>query len=66
MTRYLSAVDLVQGDRLRRRFAVEVAKLFEQADVLLGPSLRDEALTVTNFTGQPSLTVSRAMVRRWV
>ncbi|MBK8249928.1 MAG: amidase [Gemmatimonadetes bacterium] len=62
MTRYLSAVDLVQGDRLRRRFAVEVAKLFEQVDVLLVPSLRDEALTVTNFTGQPSLTVRTGFV----
>lgn len=62
MTRYLSAVDIVQGDRLRRRFALEVEKLFEQVDVLLVPSLRDETLTVTNFTGHPSLTVRTGFV----
>jgi Asp-tRNA(Asn)/Glu-tRNA(Gln) amidotransferase A subunit family amidase len=62
MTRFLSGVDVVQGDRLRRRFAQEVARMFEQVDVLLVPSLRDEALTVTNFTGQPSLTVRTGFV----
>ncbi len=62
MTRFVSAVDFVQADRLRRRFAREVAALFERADVLLVPSLRDESLTVTNFTGQPCLTVRTGFV----
>ncbi len=63
MSRFLSAVDFVQGDRLRRRFAQEIAAFFTKADVLLVPSLRDEMLTVTNFTGQPSLTVRSGFVQ---
>lgn len=62
MTRFLSAVDLVQGERLRRRFADELATMFSAVDLLVVPSLRDEALTVTNFTGHPSLTVRTGFV----
>ena len=54
--RFLSAVDFVQADRLRRKFAVELEKMMRQVDLLVVPSLRDESLTVTNFTGHPSLT----------
>jgi Asp-tRNA(Asn)/Glu-tRNA(Gln) amidotransferase A subunit family amidase len=61
--RFLSAVDFVQADRLRRRFATELARMFEQVDVLLVPSLRDEMLTVTNFTGHPSLTLRAGFVQ---
>ena len=60
--RFLSAVDFVQADRLRRKFAQEMAKLFQQVDVLLVPSLRDETLTVGNFTGHPSLTLPAGFV----
>ncbi len=63
MSRFLTAVDFVQADRLRRRFAQEIATMFTRADVLLVPSLRDEMLTVTNFTGQPSLTVRTGFVQ---
>ncbi len=62
MARFLSAVDFVQADRLRRRFAELVHGMLTQADVLLVPSLRDEMLTVTNFTGQPSLTLRTGFV----
>ena len=62
MSRFLPAVDFVQGDRLRRRFARELAAMFERVDLLLVPSLRDESLTVTNFTGHPSLTVRTGFV----
>jgi Asp-tRNA(Asn)/Glu-tRNA(Gln) amidotransferase A subunit family amidase len=54
--RYLSAVDFVQADRFRRKVAEEINRLFSQVDLLLVPSLRDEMLTATNFTGHPSLT----------
>ena len=60
--RFLSAVDFVQADRLRRKFAGEVARIMSQVDVLLVPSLRDETLTVTNFTGHPSLTLRAGFV----
>ena len=60
--RFLSAVDFVQADRLRRKFAVEMARIMSQVDVLLVPSLRDETLTITNFTGHPSLTLRAGFV----
>jgi Asp-tRNA(Asn)/Glu-tRNA(Gln) amidotransferase A subunit family amidase len=60
--RFLSAVDFVQADRLRRRVAQEMARVFSQVDVLLVPSLRDEMLTISNFTGHPSLTLRTGFV----
>ena len=62
LTRFLSAVDFVQADRFRRRVAQEMARLFSQVDVLLVPSLRDEMLTISNFTGHPSLTLRTGFV----
>jgi Asp-tRNA(Asn)/Glu-tRNA(Gln) amidotransferase A subunit family amidase len=61
-SRFLSAVDFVQADRLRRKVAIEMARIFSQVDLLLVPSLRDEMLTITNFTGQPSLTLRAGFV----
>jgi Asp-tRNA(Asn)/Glu-tRNA(Gln) amidotransferase A subunit family amidase len=60
--RFLSAVDFVQADRFRRRVAAEMAHVFSKVDVLLVPSLRDEMLTITNFTGHPSLTLRAGFV----
>jgi Asp-tRNA(Asn)/Glu-tRNA(Gln) amidotransferase A subunit family amidase len=60
--RFLSAVDFVQADRLRRKVAEEMARVFKEVDLLLVPSLRDEMLTITNFTGQPSLTLRAGFV----
>ena len=60
--RFLSAVDFVQADRFRRKVAIEMARLFSQVDVLLVPSLRDEMLTISNFTGHPSLTLRTGFV----
>jgi Asp-tRNA(Asn)/Glu-tRNA(Gln) amidotransferase A subunit family amidase len=60
--RFLSAVDFVQADRLRRKVAEEMARLFSEVDLLLVPSLRDEMLTITNFTGHPALVVRAGFV----
>jgi len=60
--RFLSAVDFVQADRLRRKVAQEMARVFEEVDLLLVPSLRDEMLVITNFTGHPSLTLRAGFV----
>jgi Asp-tRNA(Asn)/Glu-tRNA(Gln) amidotransferase A subunit family amidase len=60
--RFLSAVDFVQADRMRRSVAEEMARIFSQVDVLLVPSLRDEMLTISNFTGHPSLTFRAGFV----
>jgi Asp-tRNA(Asn)/Glu-tRNA(Gln) amidotransferase A subunit family amidase len=61
--RFLSAVDMVQADRMRRRVALEMARIFTEVDVLMVPSLRDEQLTITNFTGHPSLTMRAGFVQ---
>jgi Asp-tRNA(Asn)/Glu-tRNA(Gln) amidotransferase A subunit family amidase len=60
--RFLSAVDLVQADRLRRRVALEMARVMSQVDLLLVPSLRDDMLTISNQTGHPSLTLRTGTV----
>ncbi|MEP7273587.1 MAG: amidase [Acidobacteriota bacterium] len=60
--RFLSAVDFVQADRFRRKVALEMARIFREVDLLIVPSLRDEQLTITNFTGYPSLTLRAGFV----
>jgi Asp-tRNA(Asn)/Glu-tRNA(Gln) amidotransferase A subunit family amidase len=60
--RFLSAVDFVQADRMRRQVALEMARIFSQVDLVLVPSLRDEMLTISNFTGHPSLTLRTGSV----
>jgi Asp-tRNA(Asn)/Glu-tRNA(Gln) amidotransferase A subunit family amidase len=60
--RFLSAVDMVQADRMRRRVALEMARIFDEVNLLLVPSLRGEQLTITNFTGHPSLTMRAGFV----
>jgi len=61
-SRFLSAVDFVQADRLRRKVALEMERVFSEVDLLLVPSLRDEFLVITNFTGHPSLTLRAGFV----
>ena len=60
--RFLSAVDFLQTDRMRRKVSEEMARIFSEVDLLLVPSLRDEMLTITNFTGHPSLTLRAGFV----
>ena len=61
-SRFLSAVDFVQTDRLRRKVALEMERIFTEVDLLLVPSLRDEMLVISNFTGHPSLTLRAGFV----
>jgi len=61
-SRFLSAVDFVQADRMRRKVAAIMAVLFKNVDVMLVPSLRDEMLVTANFTGHPSLTLRAGFV----
>src|ERR1041384_1521809 len=60
--RFLSAIDFVQADRFRRKVALEMDRIFREVDLLIVPSLRDEQLTITNFTGHPSLTMRAGFV----
>jgi Asp-tRNA(Asn)/Glu-tRNA(Gln) amidotransferase A subunit family amidase len=61
-SRFLSAVDFVQAERMRRKVAEEMARVMAEVDVLLVPSLRDEMLVISNNTGHPSLTFRAGFV----
>jgi Asp-tRNA(Asn)/Glu-tRNA(Gln) amidotransferase A subunit family amidase len=61
--RFLSAVDFVQADRLRRKVAAEMARVMSSVDLLLVPSLRNEMLIISNNTGHPSLTLRTGFVQ---
>jgi Asp-tRNA(Asn)/Glu-tRNA(Gln) amidotransferase A subunit family amidase len=58
----LSAVDFVQADRMRRKVAQEMARVFSEVDVLLVPALRDEMLVITNFTGHPCIALPAGFI----
>jgi Asp-tRNA(Asn)/Glu-tRNA(Gln) amidotransferase A subunit family amidase len=62
-SRFISAVDLVQADRLRRAVAQQMQRVFSEVELLLVPSLRDEMLTIANFTGHPALTLRAGFVQ---
>jgi Asp-tRNA(Asn)/Glu-tRNA(Gln) amidotransferase A subunit family amidase len=62
-SRFLSAVDFVQTDRLRRKVAMMMSQLMSSVDLLLVPSLRNEMLTISNNTGHPSLTLRTGFVK---
>ena len=53
--RFLSAVDHVQLDRLRRRVMEALDTLFKDIDVLVGPFSTGPMLVASNFTGHPCL-----------
>ncbi len=62
-SRFLSAVDFVQADRLRRRVAVEMQRLMSTVDLLLVPTMRDEMMVIANFTGHPALTLRTGFIK---
>jgi len=53
--RFLSAVDHVQLDRLRRLVMREMAATFAGVDAIIGPPLAGPMLIISNFTGHPCL-----------
>ncbi|MEO0399991.1 MAG: amidase [Pseudomonadota bacterium] len=55
--RFVSAVDYVQIDRLRRQLMTDLAEAFNGVDVLIGPHFAGGALLATNCTGHPQMAV---------
>lgn len=53
--RFVSGIDYVQVDRLRRKAMVDMHKAFEGLDAMVGPNFAGGMLTITNFTGHPQL-----------
>jgi Asp-tRNA(Asn)/Glu-tRNA(Gln) amidotransferase A subunit family amidase len=56
--RFLSAVDYLQFERLRRQIMDDFGRIFERVDLLFGPTYGSfELLMATNFTGHPGLSM---------
>jgi Asp-tRNA(Asn)/Glu-tRNA(Gln) amidotransferase A subunit family amidase len=53
--RFLSAVDHIQLDRLRRRVCQVMDETMRGVDAIVGPSLTGPMTVITNFTGHPCL-----------
>jgi Asp-tRNA(Asn)/Glu-tRNA(Gln) amidotransferase A subunit family amidase len=55
--RFLSAIDHIQLDRLRRRVMQDMDATFQRVDAIIGPCLAGPMLIITNFTGHPCLVM---------
>ena len=55
--RFLSAIDHIQLDRLRRRVMMDIDAAFAEVDAIVGPCLAGPMLVITNFTGHPCLVM---------
>lgn len=59
---FIPGNELIQAERLRRQTMNVMAEIMHKLDGLVGPSFAPPLLLVTNFTGDPSLTL-RAGIR---
>ena len=55
--RFLSAVDHLQLDRLRRRVMQVMDTIFRKVDVILAPAITGRMTLIGNMTGHPCLTI---------
>ncbi|MEM6414308.1 MAG: amidase [Pseudomonadota bacterium] len=55
--RFVSAVDYLQIDRLRRSLMIQLSDAFKSFDVLIGPHYAGDALLATNCAGYPQMCV---------
>ncbi|MEM8985283.1 MAG: amidase [Pseudomonadota bacterium] len=62
--RFVSAVDYVQMDRLRRKLMADVGALFDDVDAIIGPNFAGGALLATNMTGHPQLAFRAGFTQR--
>ncbi len=62
--RFISAVDYVQIDRLRRKLMEEMRTAFEGFDALIGPHYAGGALLATNMTGHPQLALRAGFAQK--
>ena len=57
----LSAVDLIQAQRLRRKTMGVMDEIFEGVDAIISPT-RTTMMLITNMTGHPSLTLRAGFI----
>ena len=55
--RFVSAIDFVQSDRIRRLAMEAMHRAFEDVDMLISPPFAGGLLQVTNYTGHPALVM---------
>ncbi|MEM1193273.1 MAG: amidase [Pseudomonadota bacterium] len=55
--RFMTAVDYVQIDRLRRQLMIDMADAFDGFDAVIGPHYAGGMLLATNCTGHPQLAL---------
>ena len=53
--RFISAVDLINIDRLRRQVMQDMSEVFQGLDAMIGPNYAGGMLVITNYTGHPQL-----------
>lgn len=64
LARFISAIDLIQTERLRRRTMEVLAALYGDIDAMIGEFPNGSMASITNFTGHPSLTIPAGFVER--
>lgn len=62
--RFLSAIDHIQLDRVRRLAMEDLDLAFARADAILGPALEGPMMLISNFTGNPCLTMRTGFSER--
>ena len=66
--RFISAVDMIQANRLRRRVMEMIDEIFAGADAIMGPDMSvmgqgNFMPVISNLTGHPSLTLRAGFIR---
>ncbi len=59
--RFIPAVEYIQANRLRMQLMQQMENTFADVDVFLHPSWNGPTLTMTNFTGHPTLVMPNGM-----
>ncbi len=62
--RFISAIDLVNADRVRRSVMLAFDRMFADVDAFVGPSFAGPMLVATNFTGHPCIVLRAGFVER--
>ncbi|MDX1479515.1 MAG: amidase, partial [Saprospiraceae bacterium] len=55
--RFIPAVEYIQANRLRSILIEQMDDLFDDVDIIIHPSWRSSALSITNMTGHPAVVM---------
>ena len=58
--RFISAVDYLQANRVRTQLISDMDRFFREIDVLIAPPFGGQVLTMSNFSGHPTVVVPNA------